>query len=712
MHSFMSVDPALLRLSETVGLEPAWQDVHGQMHQVKEPILRSMLDTLGLPCGNAQQIADSQCELEQSGLSSPGAMLIVDVDEPPVFAYAGPLAYVLNLEDGSQYAGMANSVGPGMASIRGVQQTGYHQLLIGPLQITLAVAPKRCPSIDDIAGQRDTCHWGISAQVYSLSRVSESASGNLPVWPGWTSGGDFGALARLARHAGQASASALAISPVHAMFSADPQRYSPYSPSSRLFLNVAYIDPAIVMGELEVSQATRELVADWNGDKARRASVVDWNCILPKRLALLRQLFDRFRRQAADALVERYTAFRRQGGEALESHARYEALHAHYRAVLGPASGWQDWPAQLHDPLGQCVQAYAMQHEADIDFHVFLQWLADEGLRHVQDSARAAGMSIGLITDLAIGTDPRGSHAWSRQGEMLTGVSVGAPPDLYQSRGQYWSLTALSPRALRQNGYIAFLETLRAALRHAGGVRIDHILGLARMWLIPQGASPVDGVYMRYPRADMMRLLALEAWRHKAIVVGENLGTVPEGFNDTLRQQGILGTSVLWFERSSAGFLPPHEWSAHAIATTTTHDLPTLAGWWEARDLDWRERLGQIPDGAAAQQRDIRKHEKTALWKALRDAGCISSPDTGLPVAAPREAILEFVSSTPAPLVIIPLEDLLGLIEQPNLPGSEGADPVAHPNWVQCLPAGVDGIFSRPDVRRSIDAIKHGRRHS
>src|SRR5690606_3671543 len=195
--------------------------------------------------------------------------------------------------------------------------------------------------------------------------------------------------------------------------------------------------------------------------------------------ALLRHLYDRFRRQGADALVERYMAFRRQGGEALESHARYEALHAHHQAALGPASGWQDWPAQLHDPLGRGVQAYAAQHEADIGFHVFLQWLADEGLRHVQDSAHAAGMSIGLITDLAIGTDPRGSHAWSRQGEMLGGVSVGAPPDLYQPQGQYWSLTALSPRALRQNGYIAFLETLRAALRHAGGVRIDHILGLA-----------------------------------------------------------------------------------------------------------------------------------------------------------------------------------------------------------------------------------------
>ncbi|HUG58994.1 MAG TPA: 4-alpha-glucanotransferase [Candidimonas sp.] len=749
MSSPAPIDFALLRLSQAAGLVPVWKDVHGQEHQVKEPVLRSMLNTLGLSCGSVRQIAESLDQLAQESSSCPdSAMFIVDVGESFVFPYVGSLAYVLTLEDGKHHAGAASCVGPGRVSIPGITQPGYHSLSIGQLQLTLAVAPQRSPSVKDIAGRPETRHWGIAAQVYSLCRfsISDAPSGDdmvpsspMPIWPGWAVGGDFGALARLATHAGRAQASALAISPVHAMFSADPLRCSPYSPSSRLFLNAAYIDPAIVLGEPAVRQAMGELGLDRISDGACAASTIDWASVLPRRLAVLGRLFDSFRNNGVDHLMQRYTAFRQRGGEALESHGRYEALHAHHQATLGPASGWQDWPANFHDPLGKSVQIYAAQHEAEISFHVFLQWLADEGLQYAQHSARDAGMPIGLITDLAIGTDPRGSYAWSRQGQMLAGVSVGAPPDLFQPQGQYWGLTALSPRALRQNAYLAFLETLQAALAHAGGVRIDHILGLARMWLIPQGASAADGVYLRYPRADMMRLLALEAWRHKAIVIGENLGTVPEGFNETLSHKGILGTNVLWFQRSpgmvhqpdsvsgpdsmpasetaapiedSAGFLSPRDWSSDAIAMTTTHDLPTLAGWWAGRDLAWRERLGQLPDDETARQAATRLHDKTALWCALQAAGCISEQGAGLPAAAPRDALLAFVSDTPAPLVMVPLEDLLGLVDQPNLPGSEVGGHSLHPNWSQCLPVDVDQIFTRSDVKRGIQAIKQARRQA
>jgi 4-alpha-glucanotransferase len=410
-------------------------------------------------------------------------------------------------------------------------------------------------------------------------------------------------------------------------------------------------------------------------------------------------------------------------------------LHAHHLAQLGPASGWRDWPVHLHDPRGEGVRNYATQHEAEVSFHAFLQWMADAGLQHAQKSAREAGMSVGLIADLAIGTDARGSHAWSRQGEMLEGVSVGAPPDLFQAEGQNWGLTAFSPRALRQNAYAAFIETVRAVLAHAGGVRIDHILGMSRMWLVPPGASAADGVYLHYPMQDMLRLLVLEAWRHKALVVGENLGTVPEGFNDQLEHKGILGTSVLWFERSpatrrepdaqagkelqsgiddmesaegdsvdAAAFLPPAQWPAWTMATPTTHDLPTIRGWWSGRDLEWRG--SGKPD---AQEASARQRDKTALWQALQDAGCVSAKDRP-PEHAPREAVLSYVSKTPSPIVIVSLEDLLGLLEQPNLPGSDSHSGSPHPNWIQCLPAGVDEIFNNAEVASGIAAIKRARR--
>ncbi|RTZ45624.1 4-alpha-glucanotransferase [Candidimonas sp. SYP-B2681] len=731
---------SLLQLAEKVGLVPVWQDVYGETHDVEESVLRSMLNILDLPCDSSAQLAESHRRLDHEALLDTGGMLVVNVNQAPTFSYIGSPIYTLTLESGKQYIGRARAAGSGKVSIRGIDQIGYHRLAIGDRQLTLAVAPPRCPSLDRRQGA-----WGVSAQVYSLYRSDHdisrlalpSAVGTAAsVWPGWEKGGDFATLTALARHAGRAGASALAISPVHAMFTADPQRYSPYSPSSRLFLNVAYIEPSVVLGEDAVRRAAAQ-ISNASDDAASAGSArVDWTSVVPRRLRLLRALFNDFRRQSHADTVNKFEEFRGRGGDALESHACYEALHHHYRDELGPSCGWQQWPAELHDPRGTAVKAYAAAHEEDVSFHVFLQWLADAGLRHAQRGARAAGMSAGLITDLAIGTDPRGSHAWSRQGEMLGGVSVGAPPDLYQPQGQNWGLTAFSPRALHQNGYSAFIETLRAALAHAGGVRIDHILGLARMWLIPPEAEASDGVYLRYPLNDMLRLIALEAWRHRAIVVGENLGTVPEGFNEQLERTGILGMSVLWFERAPqvarapdiesgaelesepkpidpptrAPFVDPSQWSPYAMATPSTHDLPTIHGWWAGRDLEWRRRLGQLSDDEFAQQLQERQHDKKALWHALEEAGCVPEGEADPPDMAPRDAIFSFVARTPAPLLAVSLEDLLQAIDQPNLPGSESGSDVTHPNWTQCLPVGVEEIFTDQRARQAVAAIQSARR--
>ena len=729
----------LLRLSEAAGLVPRWRDVHGRTRDVDESVLRNMLDTMALACGGPEQIARSLAQLHDEAKPGPGMMLTTSVNETLVFNYTGSLVYTLMLEGGKQYIGRAVQTGPEAISLPGIEQPGYHQLLIGDLQLTVAVAPKRCPlPLGTGAGRA----WGVAAQVYSLRPSDPNGSDGTanesvaPIWPGWETGGDFGLLAALARGAAQRGADALAISPVHAMFSADPQRYSPYAPSSRLFLNAAYIQPSIVLGDAAVRRAVQKM-GETGAYCAADVDLIDWPSILPRRMALLRRLFEDFRLHGPAELSSAYQEYRRQGGEALESHALYEALHAHHVDKLGPTCGWQDWAPRLQDPRGEGVKAYAAQHEAEVSFHVFLQWLADRGLQFAQQSARDAGMSVGLIADLAIGTDARGSHAWSRQGEMLAGVSVGAPPDLFQPDGQSWGLTAFSPRALRRNAYAPFIETVRAVLAHAGGVRIDHIIGMARMWLVPPGAGPADGVYLRYPMEDMLRLLVLEAWRHKALVVGENLGTVPEGFDDKLERKGILGTSVLWFERSpttptepdaqggrevseqangmdfpasestaAAAFLPPARWPAWTMATPTTHDLPTIRGWWAGRDLEWRARNGALddPEAQAGRQRD-----KAALWQALQDAGCVEKAAQP-PAEAPRTAVLSYVGKTPSPVVIVSIEDLLGLREQPNLPGSDGGPGSPHPNWIQCLPVGVDRIFDNADVVSGIAAIKRARR--
>lgn len=721
----VAYDPILRHLASAAGLVCVWQDVHGQTHHVQEPVLRSLLNALGLPCNSPAQMDESLHQLALEKQCASGRLVIADLDQMPIFQYTGPMTYQITLEGGERRSGTARQTGPNEIRIPAVHRAGYHSVIIGDTPFNVAVAPKRCVSIGGLTGGRSARAWGIAAQVYSLRHSDRSAHiGAAQDWPGRSAGGDFSALATLAREAGRCGASALAISPVHAMFSSDPLRCSPYSPSSRLFLNVAYIDPAIVLGQEAVQSALGDIAAGARSPASPFASIQGWPQVLSARLAVLRRLFDIFLARAPAALAHEFKAFRRQGGQALENHGLYEVLHAHHLPVLGSESGWRDWSSDMHNPAGPVVAAYASLHEREVCFHIFLQWLADRGMQFAQKSAQEAGMAIGLITDLAIGTDPRGSHAWSRQDEMLGTVSVGAPPDLHQPHGQDWGLTAFSPRALRHNAYSAYIETLRAVLSRAGGVRIDHILGLARLWLIPPGANAADGVYLRYPLNDMLRLLTLEAWRRNAIVIGENLGTVPQGFNRKLEEKGILGTNVLWFEREAGGeaadslgdrrapapgFTAPARWAPLAMATATTHDLPTINGWWGGRDLQWREQLGQFPAAEATQRAKVRMQDKTALWRALREAGCVSDTRRGPPDSAPRDAILTFVASTPSALFMVSMEDLLGLTEQPNLPGASNASLSSHPNWVQSLPVGVEDIFLDPGVRRTIAALRSAR---
>jgi 4-alpha-glucanotransferase len=297
---------------------------------------------------------------------------------------------------------------------------------------------------------------------------------------------------------------------------------------------------------------------------------------------------------------------------------------------------------------------------------------------------------------------------------MLQRVSVGAPPDLFNQAGQAWGLTTFSPRAMRTEGFSAFIDMLRAAFAHAGGIRIDHILGLRRLWLVPEGESARNGAYLRYPLEDLLRLIALESWRHRAIVIGEDLGTVPPGFRERLDEHGIAGIRVLWFERAVDGndFKPPQEWDRNAVGTTTTHDLPTVAGWWRGSDIAWRNRIGQTsarPDGQDPEQaaQEERTSDRAALWRAFQQAG-VAAPDVSAPPpdSAPVDEALAFVAATPGPLVTFPLEDLLALDEQPNLPGSIDE----HPNWRRRLSLPIDELFDDADFNDRLLAVDRARR--
>ncbi|MCT9071118.1 4-alpha-glucanotransferase [Cupriavidus gilardii] len=714
-------------LAQRAGLLVHWQDAQGRERVVPEASLRAVLERLDLPCRTIGQCEASRARmLADDAATALAPLLTADQGKPirvPLVHTRQEQPFRLELEDGSVQTGVARRDAHGALIVPAVQSHGYHRLLMGDVEVKVAVAPLRCFGVQDalrgigLSEQERISRkpWGPSVQVYGLRRGAPAGIG------------DLSALAMFAEAAAREGADAVAISPLHAGFAAFPERYSPYSPSSRLFLNVLYADPAPVFGQAAVARAISALQLGGLTQTLESKAEIDWPAVAQARLKITRWLWDhRDQLLPADA-ADDLAKFRANGGTPLLAHAAFEALQAQHvaqagtRAELQVAGDWRRWPVTHRSPQDAALSAFASAFPDEIGYHVFLQWLADDGLRAAQRSARDAGMAIGLIGDLAVGTDPTGSHAWTRQNEMLQGFSAGAPPDVYNALGQSWGITVFSPRGLRRHGYTGFIEMLRANLAHVGGLRIDHALGLARVWLVPEGMPPESGAYLRYPMDDLLRLIALESWRHRAIIIGENLGTVPDTFNATLAERGMLGIDVLWFEREQpdgqdngkaaepppapAPFVPPERWPANAVATSTTHDLPTIAGWWAGQDITWRARLDQLgPDVTEAGARAERARDRQALWQALCDAGLArgQAPD---PDRAPVATILAWLSRTRTPLRLVPVEDLLADVEQPNLPGTTSG----HPNWQRRLRFDVQALFGQPGVQRRIDALRTGR---
>lgn len=652
-------DRELIVFAETAGLSAQWVDYRGESRQVTPEVLRAVLKSLGMPADTAADVQGSRARLDAMAESP---LLTADAGARLVLPTVATAEVELLHEDSGQR--LVAAVMPGdRPSIVAPVAPGYYQVDCGGTRRRVAVAPSSClpPAL------KDARRWGLSAQLYALRGRND---------PGF---GDFTALSALARWAGARGADALAISPVHALYSADARRFSPYSPSSRLFLNVLYADPGTVLDQLP-ARSTDNL-----------QDLVDWPAAAARRLAALRAAYAQLgpALEGSGEIASQFSAFVADGGQHLLEHARFEALSAESCARGGYCS-WREWPQDLRDPQSAAVAAFAHERADEVRFHLFAQWLAARGLAAAQQSARDAGMAIGLIGDLAVGTDAGGSHAWSLQDAMLNGLSVGAPPDLLAGQGQNWGLTTFSPHALHRQGFTPFIELLRANLKHVGGVRIDHILGLKRLWLAPERGSAADGVYLRYPIEQMLRLIRLEAWRHGALIIGEDLGTVPEGLREQLEEGGILGMRVLLFERDHRLFVEPQRWSAKAMATTTTHDLPTIAGWWQGRDLDWRASAAQFGESSSETvERASRAEDRVLLWAALAHQGLVAGA-TPQAEATPalNDAAIQFVARTPAPLALIPIDDVLGVVEQPNVPGTTDQ----HPNWQRRLPVAIEAL--------------------
>ena len=657
----MSEQP-LLALAREAGLLVEWTDAAGRSHTVSRETVHAVLSALGYPASSAALVRDSHQRLLIEK-RAPRRTIVATPGEPTTLPARSDHAK-LTLEHGTETSIRLRRSRDGVVSLTAPQELGYHRLEVEDREHVLAVTPAK-------VSHSSARKWGLAVQLYALRG-------------GRTKGfGDFSALAELAKTAGQVGADALAISPIHAGLPGAVRSYSPYSPSSRFVLNPLFA--AIPSGH----------------DALERRSLIAWRAASQAKLDALDRAYEQF---VTNSPARReFEDFVRDGGPRLLSHARFEALHTRFAA--SGRIDWRSWPIEYRNANSADATRLG-RSDPELERHLFRQWLAHRDLAHAQKTARDAGMGIGLIADLAVGIDPRGSHAWSAPQELLNDLSVGAPPDALGPNGQDWGLTTLSPFAMRSDGYRSFIETLRASMRHAGGIRVDHAMGLMRLWVIPSGAPSSQGVYLSYPFEDLLRLLTLEAVRNRSVIIAEDLGTVPAGFRDRIAAAGLFGMRVLLFERNRDGsFVQPTKWHKSACALPTTHDLPTLAGWWRGRDLAWRAKVSDGFDAGAAKR--LREEDREQLWQSLIRSRCAN----GTRPAYNREqavvdAAIAFVGRSASKLALIPLEDVAGEIEQPNLPGTVDE----HPNWRRRLPSRNGLAARRPRERLAAIAKRRSRR--
>jgi 4-alpha-glucanotransferase len=396
----------------------------------------------------------------------------------------------------------------------------------------------------------------------------------------------------------------------------------------------------------------------------------------------------------------------------------FEALQEHYLHESRQFS-WQSWPEPMRDPRSPEVAEFAAAHRDRVEFFQFLQWEAERQLAAAAAAGREAGLRIGLYRDLAVGADPNGAEAWVDQELVAPGASIGAPPDALSRAGQNWGLAPVNPLALRRQGFAPFITSLRANMRHAGILRIDHVMSLNRLYWIPSGMEARDGAYVNYPFDDLVRLVALESRRHACAVVGEDLGTVPEGFRDTMRSANILSYRIFVFERRNEGaFVRPPEYPELAAASAATHDIATLKGFWLGSDIAWRGRLGLYPDRHAQEAEAAeRDRDRRLLLEALVAEGLLALartaellPECGEPIYSTElgEAILTYLARSRARLMLVQLEDVLCETEQANLPGTIDA----HPNWRRQLPRTLEEIVNGVELRQIAALIGEARLRS
>ena len=706
------------QLCARYGVLPEYRDIWGNVHSITDRAKRGLLAAMNVPAATEEEAAASLHALERSRWRQP--LPPVQVLREPARPYRIPLAlplseddltyrWCLRRESGAEERGefmpatleeMERCQLDGQDFVRRVLvldvtiAPGYHRFSIERAdgkgqrgEMSFILAPAACYEPPAIQGEGRV--WGFAAQLYGIR--SERNWGI----------GDFGDLRRMLEHCGEAGASTVLLNPLHALFPDAPEHASPYSPSNRAYFNTQYLDVEGIEDFAECEEA-RTLVHSPQFQAQlralRAAEQVDYRGVAEAKSKVLNRLYEHFRtrhllRNSDRARV--FRAFQAEHGESLRKQALFEVLQEYFRAQDSNAWGWPAWPEAYHDPHAPEVAAFSKEHIERVEFFEYLQWQASKQLAAAGTRSWELGLGVGVMLDLAIGVAEGGAATWTRRELYALGASAGAPPDEINRLGQDWGLPPWIPQQLTAEAYEPFIELLRANMRDSGALRMDHVMGLRRLFWVVRGLPVAEGAYVTYPFEDLLGILALESQRNRCLVVGEDLGTVPDEVRHALEPMKVMSTRLLYFERQQDGRLkPPQEYPVNAMAAVTTHDLPTLSGFWQGMDIDLRARLHLFPDDEVRNHQVVgRSEDRAQLLVALEGEGVLP-PGAGFqPVAFPEmtpelaTAVYTYLARAPSKLLLVQMEDGIGVQEQPNLPGT--TEPT-YPCWRLKMPLNLE----------------------
>lgn len=584
---------------------------------------------------------------------------------------------------------------------------GYHQLSLNDTAFTqkLIITPGQCFVPQSFQSQKQ---WGIALQLYGLR--SERNWGI----------GDFTDLSNTVKYMAGVGADFIGLNPIHALYPAMPQSASPYSPSSRRWLNVSYIDVTAMPG-FSLCARTQSLVSApafvQQLTQQRSKDFVDYSGVMQLKLPVMKSLYQWFAGQKDsnnNAMSNAFKQFKADGGTSLQQLALYDALHAYLYQQDNMHWGWSNWPEEYRDPQSDTVQAFAAKHQAELDFYCYLQFIAQQQLAQAQQLAKDAGMLLGLYRDLAVGVSEASTEIWGNPDLYCRDASVGAPPDPLGPAGQNWGLPPMYPYQLYKQGYQPFIDLLRANMQHAGALRIDHVMALLRLWWVPKTAENAGGgAYVYYPIMDLLGILALESQRNQAVIIGEDLGTVPEGIRDLLAQYNVYSYRVFFFETAAdGGYISPTHYPVQAMATLTTHDLPTLIGFWHCEDLRLGKELGLYKDEAQLQGLYAQRHtNKQRILDSLHGhhslPGDYSRSAENLGMAQTLNyAMQRHLAATSSQLLCLQLEDALQMTQPVNIPGTSNE----YPNWRRKLSEPIEQWSQNQHIRQLFTDISRQRK--